>query len=303
MTLIRWAIFIRSMKVTLVPSLILLGIGLALPTVVQAETSDEKFRRLFATIAWQDGPCTVSLGAVAELEVPQGFRFTGSQGAQIWDELSENPPNSRSAGVLVPNDLSWSLRFEFRDVGYVRDDEKDELNADLLLKQIREGTEQGNAYRRQQGWSALQVVGWERKPTYDSNSHNLQWAIRGSSTAGEVVNYNTRILGRGGFMSANLVIAPQEFGPTVPVVKGILTGFRFNSGQKYAEWRAGDPVAEYGLGALIVGGGAAIAAKTGFLSKIAAFFVKIWKPVALAVVAFFAWFKRKSFSGNSSSSS
>ena len=45
--------------------------------------------------------------------------------------------------------------------------------------------------------------------------------------------------------------------------KTALKGYDFAAGERYAEFRAGDRVAEYGLAALVVGGAAAVASKTG----------------------------------------
>jgi uncharacterized membrane-anchored protein len=276
-----------------------LVIGMALAATARAETPDERASRIFQSIRWQDGPCTVNLGTVAELEVPRGYRFTDREGARLWDELTENPPDEQSVGVLVPDEVRWALCFGYSDIGYVPDDEKDNLDANALLQSIRGNTEQGNAYRRQHGWSELHIVGWEHKPAYDALTHNLVWAIRGRSDE-DSVNYDTRILGRNGVMSVKLVDSPEAFESTIPVVKEILTGFRFKPGQTYAEWRKGDRVAAFGLGALILGGGTAIAAKTGLLAKLGVLILKTWKLVAVGFVVFFAWLKRTLFMSGSS---
>jgi len=282
--------------------LAILVLGIARPSMLHAETAEEKFTRQFNSIVWQDGPCTANLGNVADLVVPHGYRFTGPQGARTWWELNGNPPSSETVGLLIPSDMSWFVIFNFDAAGYVRDDEKNSIDADALLAAIRKGAEQGNVYRRQHGHRELFITGWDQKPAYDSYSHNLVWAIRGHSSDGDVVNYDTRILGRSGYMSANLVISPAAFGATTPTVKGLLTGFRFKTGQKYAEWRSGDRVAKYGLGALILGGSTAVAAKTGLLAKLGAFLVKVWKPIVLAVGAFFAWAQRGTFFSQSKTS-
>lgn len=286
----------------------LLGLGILMvgsaclePSVARGDPGEERIAQLLKAIVWQDGPCKAKLGEVAELDVPDGYRFTGAAGARNWAEATGNPPNPRECGVLVPADYRWSLCFAYSSDGYVSDAEQDQLDADSIMASIRQGTELGNAYRRQHGFSELHVTGWAEAPHYDSYSHNLVWAIRCTSDQGEGVNYNTRLLGRGGVMSANLVISPEQFGSTLPTVKGLLTGFRYRSGQKYEEWRSGDRVAEYGLGALILGGGAAVAAKTGLLSKLGVFLTKIWKPLALAAAALFAWFKRSLFFANNPS--
>ncbi len=75
-------------------------------------------------------------------------------------------------------------------------------------------------------------------------------------------------------MSALLVSDPTSLDKDVRTFKAALAGFDFNSGQKYSEYRTGDKVAQYGLAALIVGGAAAAAAKTGafkFLGKFIVF--------------------------------
>ena len=285
-------------RIAMVLAICIAWASTALTSTALAETPDEKAQRLFQAIRWQKGPCTVNLGTVAELEIPRGYRFTDREGARLWDELNENPPDPQAVGVLVPDEFNWALSFGYSDIGYVPDDEKDNLDADALLKSIRANTEQGNAYRRQQGWSELNIVGWEQTPAYDSSSNNLAWAIRARDTE-DVVNYDTRILGRGGVMSVKLVATPEAIESTIPVVKGLLNDFRYKPGQTYAEWREGDRMAAYGLGALILGGGTAVAAKTGLLAKLGVFFLKAWKLLAVGAIAFVAFLKRIVFRGGS----
>jgi len=78
--------------------------------------------------------------------------------------------------------------------------------------------------------------------------------------------------------------------PTSPSSSRTLAGYRFNSGDTYSEFKSGDKVATYGLAALIVGGGAAVAAKSGLLKFLGKF---IW--VGLGAVALFVkrLFKRQ----------
>jgi uncharacterized membrane-anchored protein len=47
--------------------------------------------------------------------------------------------------------------------------------------------------------------------------------------------------------------------------KVALKDFDYVSGEKYSEWREGDKVAAYGLGALVLGGAAAVATSKGGL--------------------------------------
>jgi len=258
----------------------------------QDKAEIEREIKLYQSIKWEKGPCTVSIGDVSDLKVPAGYQFTGSKGAAIWYELTQNPP-SDTDGILTPVDLSdnWFLSFDFIKTGYVPDDEKDKLDAGAILLSIKANTELANVYRRKRGWPEMHVVGWIHPPSYDELTNNLTWAIRAKSSNGDTANYDIRLLGRGGVMRVKLATSPERMDTYVPTIKGLLSGFHFQSGQKYSEFHSGDKVAKYGLTGLIVGGGTAVAAKMGLLAKLAAFFAKMGKVifVGLATLALGIW--------------
>lgn len=229
---------------------------------------------------WKDGPLTANLGTVAEIKVPENYGFIGKENIRKFNDLTKNLTSPNELGVILPiGGGDWYIIFAYYDEGYIKDDEKDKLDAAALLKSMQEAEVQANAERKRRGMPELTIIGWERSPFYDSGTHNLTWALRNRSAgAGEGINYQSRILGRGGYMSATLVVSPQELNATVPVYDKLLTGFSYKSGQKYSEWRAGDKVAAYGLTALVAGGAGAVAAKTGLLGK-------LLKPLIAAIAA------------------
>lgn len=245
-------------------------------------------------LAWQKGPCAGPLGSVAAIKVPEGFVFLGAEGTKTLMDLLENPVSGAELGTLAPasDDDQWLVIFEYDDTGYVKDDDKASIDADALLTSIRAGNEVGNVERRNRGWGGLTIVGWEYPPSYDDQTKNLQWAIRAKTDSGEsVVNYNTRLLGRSGVMRVTLVSSPEALAATVPTLKKLLAGFDYNPGNKYGEWKAGDRVAEYGLAALVAGGGLAVAAKTGLLAKLFAMVAKMGKLLIVVVIAVLAGLK------------
>jgi uncharacterized membrane-anchored protein len=79
-------------------------------------------------------------------------------------------------------------------------------------------------------------------------------------------------------MNVDLVVSPEEFDDTVDQFESIMSQFRYTEGHRYAEWKQGDPIAEYGLTALIVGGAGAVALQTGLLAK-------LWKVIVIGVAA------------------
>ena len=177
-------------------------------------------------------------------------------------------------------------------MGYVKDDEKDKLNADKLLASIKRGTAEANKERVAAGNPPLEVVGWEVPPKYDETTHNLEWAIRATSEDRPILNYNTRLLGRKGVMEVVLIVDPENLPQTLPVFRSLLMGYSFASGNSYAEFRPGDKVAKYGLAALVVGGAAVGAAKLGLFTTLAIFLKKGWKLVVVALAAVATFFKK-----------
>jgi uncharacterized membrane-anchored protein len=237
-------------------------------------------------VKWQKGPCSAKLGEQATLQLPKGFLFTDGEGTRKVMEVMQNPTDGSELGMIYAED-GWFVVFEFDDSGYVSDDEKTSLDADAMLKAIRSGTEESNKERKSRGWSTMTILGWQEKPNFDSESKNLQWAILGQSEGDKVVNYNTRILGRRGVMSANLVADPEELGAAVPEYKSLLKKFSYSKGNTYAEFRKGDKIAKYGLTALITGGAAAVAIKSGLLPKLLKGGVVLVVGAAAAVKKFF----------------
>src|SRR3546814_19375565 len=94
---------------------------------------------------------------------------------------------------------------------------------------------------------------------------------------GQLINYNTRLLGRRGVMEVVLVADPQTLDASIASFQELVPGYELGAGEKYAEFREGDHVAEYGLAALITGGDAAVAAKTGWLPASGIFLAEVWE--------------------------
>ncbi|MGV3661941.1 MAG: DUF2167 domain-containing protein [Prosthecobacter sp.] len=234
------------------------------------------------------------LGDKAEIDIPQGYRFSNGDGARKLKQFFGNPPSQREQGVLTTEGIGHWILFEFDESGYVKDDEKDEIDADKLLKQMSEGQAAANQQRQEMGMDALVLEGWAVPPRYNAKTNNLEWALRVRSVpdGGISVNYNTKLLGRKGVMSAKLICGPEELQALLPEYEKIIAGFRYIEGERYAEFRSGDKVAKYGLTALIAGTGAFAAAKMGLFAHVAAFFAKLGKAAILLVIGALAAVKK-----------
>lgn len=246
-------------------------------------------------INWVPGPTTARMGdGLASIQVPEGYLFADKAETKKIMELTGNPPSDQEIGLIAPADdgKNWFLVFEYSEVGYVKDDDKDDIDADAILDSIKEGTEVANEERKEMGADPIEIVGWFEKPHYDTKTHNLVWAIEGKSSQSGLVNYDVRLLGRRGYVSATLVTDPQALSADLPHVQSLLGGFAFNEGNRYAEWKAGDKVAEYGLAALVAGGAGAAALKLGLFAQLGKLLAKGWKLVVLGFAGLAAGLKR-----------
>lgn len=250
----------------------------------EEELSTEQLLQL--AYGFEPGPKKATVGTQAEVQVPEGFMFTGLDGTRKFLEATGNIVNSRELGTLYHLKDGYFIIFEFDATGYVKDDDKDDLDADAMLASIKEGTERQNEIRRQRGEPTMDITGWYKAPLYDEASHNLEWAPLARDSAGEdIVNYNVRVLGRRGVMEVALVAAPNQMAAALPQLRTVLTDFKFVAGEDYASFTSGDKIAEYGLTGLVAGGAVAVAAKSGLLGR-------LWKFILLGVVALGGFVKK-----------
>jgi len=256
-----------------------LALGLVVSLWPQVGKAQEK------SIPWEKGPCVGKLGSVAEIQVPKGFAFTNGEGLKTFCDLTHNIWSEGDLGVLMAipekqGDEAWFVSFSFDSLGYVKDDERDTLDANAILESIRKGTEKTNEIRKTKGWPTMQVIGWQQPPFYDVATNNLTWSILGHSQneEGNVLNRSVRLLGRSGVMKLDMVASPESAVANLPRFNNIVKGFHYTTGNAYAEFKSGDKVATIGLTALVAGGAGAILVKSGLLAK-------FWKLIVVAFVA------------------
>lgn len=259
------------------------------PAAAHANTGGDEAR---PQVNWTRGPEHVDLGNdIAQIELPEGYAFAGPEDARGILRSMGNRPSGSELGLLIPNaeDQNWFIVLSWQPVGYVKDDEKGKIDADALLESIQEATEDGNAWRKENNIPALRVTGWAEPPRYDERTNNLVWATIAQSEGGSrSVNYNMRLLGRRGIVSAVLVEDVERLAASKPFAYAAMDKFSFKSGSMYSEWKQGDKVAEYGLTALVAAGAGATAVKLGFFGFLAKLFAKGGKVIAVGAAAVLA---------------
>lgn len=262
-------------------------------TEAPPKSREEAYQR--AGIKLKSGPATVALGSAAEIKLPEGYHFIGPDSLDRFYELTQNSRAGNEVGVMLAKD--YMLFFDYADIGYVKDEDKDQLDADKLMSAMKEGEEESNAARKERGWDELRLAGWSTKPHYDAKTNNLKWAINLTSSQDNYkevwINESIRLLGRGGVMNVTLVSDTAAFKQAeVDADKLLAENFGYVAGQKYAEFKSGDKIAAYGLSALVLGGAGVAASKMGLFAKLGVMLGKAWKFVVLAIVALGAAIKK-----------
>lgn len=241
-----------------------------------------------ASDAMLRGPQTITLRDQASLALPEGYGFVPRKEAVVVMTAMGNQTDERFLGLIFPlSDQHWFVTVDFEPSGYIKDDEAREWDADGLLENLKDGTDEGNKQREQMGIAPIKVTRWIETPNYDAALHHLVWSAELRLKNGEDpdpgVNYNTYVLGRAGYISMCLVTAVSSVEAEKPAAKQLLAAVSFNDGKRYTDFNAStDKVAAYGLAALV--GGIAVK-KLGLLAVAAAFLAKFAKLILIGVAA------------------
>jgi uncharacterized membrane-anchored protein len=248
------------------------------------------------------GPQKVDAGHDVEIDLPAEYLFLDAPQAKRFMEKLGNLWNDDLLGVITKGDASWLVTVRYTEDGYVKDDEAEKMDAEEILGAIKEGTEEANKQRVKRGFKGLNVLGWSEPPHYERAPHHLVWGIKGHTEGDEddTVNFNTRVLGRKGFVALNLIDGGKTIETSKPSVAALLAATSFKTGARYADFEAKtDKIAEYGLAALVAGGAGAAAlklVKVGLLAKfggkLLVLLLAAKKAIVLGLVALGAMFKK-----------
>ncbi len=259
----------------------------------QIDSLEQSFKYTTEDIILRNGIGTV--------KIPKGFKYLDAQQAEyVLTELWGNPKGTdMTLGFLLREDQKifgengYVFNIQYDEIGYVKDDDADDIDYSDLLETMQEEAEEVNKERVKQGYQPISIVGWASKPFYDKKRNILHWAkeIKFGNNEINTLNYNIRVLGRKGVLVLNAISTMDDIGYVKKDIHEVLEIVQFNEGYKYDNFNPElDDVAAWSIGGLVAG---KVLAKVGFFALI----VKFWKIGAIAVAGFFSvlWkrFKKK----------
>jgi len=205
-----------------------------------------------AQTTWTPGPATVNLGALAEVQIPEGYRFTDATGARILLERLKNPVPNGLAGILMPDSGTWLVVLDFAEVGYIRTSTNEHINAEAVLNGVWEKMDTQNKLRARSGLPMVKSIKWEQTPEFDPVNHTLECSIRVEGQTEKAVNHSIRLLGRTGVLVATALRGAQSAATPVPL-KDLMKNVTFKEGRRYADYQPGDKIAGLDLSQLLTG--------------------------------------------------
>lgn len=242
------------------------------------------------TFKYQHGKVKLKNG-IGEITVPEGFKYLDpEQSKHVIVDIWGNPDSENiSLGMILPekqgvlDDRGYVFNIQYDEIGYVKDDDADDINYDDLLAEMQKDTEEENKERGKQGYDPIQLVGWASNAFYDKEHKILHWAqeLKFGTNKVNTLNYNVRVLGRKGVLILNAISSMQELPLVKKDIHNVLNIVTFNDGYKYSDFDPSvDQVAAWTIGGLVAG---KVLAKVGFFAIIA----KFGKVIAIAVGGFF----------------
>ena len=260
-----------------------------------ASTQPKTVEQFVDSLHFKTGTVKVAR-ANATLKLNDDFRYLDTRDAQrVLEQLWGNPPDAEVLGMLVPTATpltdekrSWAVVVTYSSDGYVSDTEASKIDYTKMLGEMQESTREANTERKQRGYPTVDLVGWAEPPHYDAATNKLYWAKDLAFGDGKehTLNYDIRVLGRGGYLSLNAVAGMSQLDMVKTEMPKVLAMTEFDPGQRYADFNSStDKIAAYGIGALVAG---TLAAKAGLFAKLFAVLLAFKKVIIGGAIALFA---------------
>lgn len=246
---------------------------------------------------WIEGGTTVGVGELSTLKLDESLLYLDKENTEQVQQFLGNSVMGTEIGSVFPasEEESWFVLFDYEEVGYISDKEKDKIDAKKLLKSYQDGTAAANEERPVE--EQLKVLGWHTEPYYDEQDRTLIWALLAEDYEGNsIINYNVRILTRQGYVSVLLVTDEATLEKDITSLKTlILPNYSISDGFKYEDFDPSvDKKSEFGLTGLILGGAGLVAAKkVGLLAAGLVLLKKFWFILLAIPLAIWRWMKRK----------
>jgi uncharacterized membrane-anchored protein len=239
-----------------------------------------------ASLRYQHGVIKLKNG-IGSLKVPSGFKYLDDrQSNYVISELWGHSDAGPSLGMLIPDSMgvlgadTWAFNVQYDEIGYVKDDDAGRIDYNQLLEEMRNDTQAASQARVEDGYPAIELIGWAARPSYDVTRKILHWAkeLKVGEDPEHTLNYHVRLLGRRGVLVLNAVASMHQFPQVNGHINKLLNIINFADGNRYADFNPdADEIAAYTVGSLVAG-------KMPAEARFPALLLKFWKVLAVVLI-------------------
>ena len=212
------------------------------------------------------------------------------QQLMYWSNGIEYPRTTHYLDIYLTDQDSYVVNVEkFIGDGYIKGDDWSQVDPDEFLEQLKSASVENNKERLKNGYNTVQDIRWHIKPEFNKDLGYVYYSLIVVFDDGnETYNSTAMVLGREGYTDLTFVFKESIAHLMPNEIDKVVQSFDYNSGVQYSDFKAGDKIAAYGVGALVAGSlGIKGLAKTGGLAVIAAFAKKLWFIILLPFIFLF----------------
>ncbi|MDC0032283.1 DUF2167 domain-containing protein [Pelagibacteraceae bacterium] len=266
--------------------------------------SDEEWIEVYENIDWGNGPTTIThTSADARVKIHENeIYLTNRNLINQWLYYENGIDFGNQIEIYILNLDNFSARTygNFSKDGYIKIDDWNEIDHTKFIKEKKDLYMSSNDLREQSGADTITDVVWIYKPKLyrDKNIVEYSFKVTWRSKDGEMYNSTDSTvlhLGRYGYSSCTFVVDHRDYQLAKYTFEKIKDDYVFNDTHQYSDFKQGDKVAAYGIGALLAASmGIKGIAKAGFMATLMLFAKKAWFILLLPFIFIGRLFNRKS---------
>ncbi len=213
--------------------------------------TEEALAAEHARLQWIEKPGSYVLGrSGSTITLSAGLALLLGQDAERKLFLMNGTESPEAEAVLYDRKDDVLVVYEFFGEGFVANEDWAGIDADALLESIRERVRAQNRERAERGIAPTTVTGWREPPGYAASYDVARWAIEFDEAGEPALIARALKLGRYGYQQFTWIGPVAQYSETDSLLDAALAGHEFPEGGSYADFRDGDKIAAYGLGAL-----------------------------------------------------
>ena len=177
------------------------------------------------------------------------------QQLMYWSNGIEYPRTTHYLDIYLTDQDYYVVNVEkFTGDGYIKGDDWSQVDPDEFLEQLKSASVENNKERLKNGYNIVQDIRWHIKPEFNKDLGYVYYSLIVVFDDGnETFNSTAMVLGREGYTDLTFVFKESIAHLMPNEIDKVVQSFDYNSGVQYSDFKAGDKVAAYGVGALVAG--------------------------------------------------